>query len=353
MFEKILDFFGGGDGEGELGILQKLLRDKKISGVAGAFVTAHRPIKTVALGDVLSESPTIDDCINSKLFRIASISKCITALALGKMVEEGLLNYNDDVRKFVPEFPKKNFPVTLLQLASHTAGIRGYRGKEFALNEPIGIEEGVQLFANDKLLFTPGQGYFYNSFGFVLLSLAMQRACGVAFDSYVKNKVLIPLGMHNTFAPEEVTPEMLQLRELSQVPFNTKKCLSFAEASPVNNNYKLAGGGYLSTVNDMVALGQCILDKKLLSKQTYQTILSSQKVKGRSNYYGLGFQVSFDSSGRPYVGHIGNGVGGYANFFVYPKEKAMAVLLINCTSPKIQDDLDTFIQQQLFGVPSR
>ncbi|UII76852.1 beta-lactamase family protein [Flagellimonas sp. HMM57] len=282
------------------------------------------------------------------LFRIASISKCITGIALAKMVEEEMVELDASFYEYVPNYPKKKYDFTLRQLASHTAGIRGYRGKEFALNKPYSIEESVEIFQNDPLVFRPGKGYLYNSFDFVLLSLAMQEASGIPFETYVKTKVLEPLGMMATI-PEKVTSASLSNQELvgerSQTYTRTK--MGFKKAVPVNNFYKLAGGGYLSTSSDIAKLGQAIMEKKLIQPETLKDILTAQTINGKSTYYGLGFQVSQDDLGRDFVGHVGNSVGAYSNFFVYPNEEIVISILINCTDPKVQNDLDTVSSTQL------
>lgn len=274
------------------------------------------------------------------IFRIASISKCITGLAFGKMVEEGILDWDDSFYKHVPYYPKKKFDFTLRQLASHTAGIRVYRGKEFGLNLPYTIKESLRVFENDPLVFEPGKDYLYTSFDYVLLSLAMQEASGVPFEQYVKDKILDPLGMTNSFPP-------LSQHERSQraleTKYYTKTPIGFKKAMEVNNFYKLAGGGYLSTSEDIAKFGQAILDKKLLQSETYNQLLSAQLIDQKSTYYGLGFQVSEDNLGRSFVGHVGSSVGAYSNLFVYPKEEMVVSVLINCTDPNIQDVLDETI----------
>ena len=276
------------------------------------------------------------------IFRIASISKCITGLAFGKMVEEGILDWDDSFYKHVPYYPKKKFDFTLRQLASHTAGIRVYRGKEFGLNLPYTIKESLQVFENDPLVFEPGKGYLYNSFDFVLLSLAMQEASGVPFEPYVKDKILDPLGMKNTFQPPCHSERS---RRAFETKYYTKTPIGFKKAMEVNNFYKLAGGGYLSTSEDIARLGQAILDKKLLRLETYKQLLSAQLINQKSTYYGLGFQVSEDNLGRNFVGHVGSSVGAYSNLFVYPKEEMVVSVLINCTDSAFQDNLDKVILQ--------
>lgn len=280
------------------------------------------------------------------VFRIASISKCITGLALAKMAEEGMLNLDDSVYLYVAGFPQKKHDFSLRQLATHTAGIRGYRGKEFALNKPFSIKDSLEVFQNDPLQFEPGQGYLYNSYDFVLLAHAMEVASGVSFEEYVRQRVLEPLKMTHTFAPHrEKDMERLPHKGTNLAEFYTKRAGYFTKAVPVNNYYKLAGGGYLSTSSDIVKLGQAVLGKKLLAPESWSQVLRSATVNGKPTYYGLGFQVSQDKEGRHFVGHVGNSVGAYTNFFVYPEEERICSLLINCTDPKVQEDLDNALKQ--------
>nr|WP_299343927.1 serine hydrolase domain-containing protein [Allomuricauda sp.] len=320
-------------------IFHNLVAERKVPGISVTLLQKGEILLQKGYGYAnLERRIRIDP--NSTIFRIASISKCITGLALGKMVEEGLMDLDASFYEYVPHYPRKKFDFTIRQLAGHTAGIRAYRGKEFALNKPFSIEESTQVFENEPLVFKPGKGYLYNSFDFVLLSLAMQEVAGVPFKDYVGEKVLSPLGMQNTITPIDHTQR--------NTMFYTKTGLGFRESVPVNNYYKLAGGGYLSTSQDIAKLGQAILEQRLLRKETYEEIFSTQQVKGKSTYYGLGFQVSEDAKGRQYVGHVGNSVGAYTNFHVYPEEQLVISVLINCTDPKIQNNLDQAIHI-LFG----
>lgn len=271
----------------------------------------------------------------NSICRIASISKCITGLAFGKMVEQGILHWDDSFYKHVPYHPKKKYDFSLRQLASHTAGIRGYRGKEYALNKPFSIKESISVFQEEPLLFEPGKGYLYNSFDFVLLSLAMQEASGIPFEHYVQEEVLKPLGMLHTGIEGDFA-----VNSKVSCEYYTKTSLGYKGAVPVDNRYKLAGGGYVSTSADVAKLGQAILEGKLLQPKTYNELLTSQMVNGKPTYYGLGFQVSVDKNGRSFYGHLGNSVGAYSNFFVYPEEELIISLLINCSDPKVQNHLD-------------
>ncbi|GLU42578.1 serine hydrolase [Muricauda sp. NBRC 101325] len=315
-------------------IFHNLVAEKKVPGLAVTILEKGEIVLQKGYGfSDLEEKIKVDP--RQTVFRIASISKCITGLALGKMIEDHIVDLDESFYSYVPYYSKKKYDFTLRQLAGHTAGIRGYRGKEFALNQDFSIKDSISVFKDAPLLFEPGNGYLYNSFDFVLLSLAMQEASGILFQDYVKENILMPLGLTNVFTPNDDFS--------SQAQFYSKRALCFTEATEVNNNYKLAGGGYLSTCEDVAKLGQAILEQKLLKMETYEELLTSQIVNGEPTYYGLGFQVSQDSQGRPFVGHVGSNVGAYTNLFVYPEQEKVVAILINCTDPKVQNELDLAI----------
>ncbi|WP_404828235.1 serine hydrolase domain-containing protein [Flagellimonas baculiformis] len=321
-------------------LFHNLVAENKVPGLAVTILEKGQVLLQKGYGRAdLERKIPVDP--KQTVFRIASISKCITGLTLGKMMEEGLVELDGSFYGYVPYYPKKDHDFTLRQLASHTAGIRGYRGKEFALNKCFSIKESIGIFQHDPLVFEPGKGYLYNSFDFVLLSLAMQEASGVPFQKYVREKVFIPLGMRCTFSPQDADVSSSAISDMAQ--FYTKQSLCFKKSMEVDNAYKLAGGGFLSTSNDIAQMGQAILEGKLLKKGTYEQILTSQTVNGKPTYYGLGFQVSQDANGREFLGHVGNSVGAYTNFFVYPKEEKVISILINCTDPKVQAQLDMAI----------
>ncbi len=320
-------------------LFHNLLAEKKVPGLAVTILDNGEKVLQKGYGFVdLENRYKIDP--KRTVFRIASISKCITGLALGKIMEDGIMDLDQSFYTYVPYYPKKKYDFTIRQLASHTAGIRGYRGKEYALNQEYSIKEGIEIFKDDPLFFEPGKGYLYNSFDFVLLSLAMQEASGISFDRYIEENILMPLGLTNTFPPQKSVSSSA-MESIAQ--FYTKRSLSFGKAVEVNNAYKLAGGGYLSTCEDVAKLGQGILERKLLKKETYDQLLTSQMVNDKPTYYGLGFQVSRDGNGRAFVGHVGSSVGAYTNLFVYPEQKKVVSILINCTDPKVQKELDLAI----------
>ncbi len=315
-------------------LLNGLIIKEKVPGMAVTVLKEGKPVLEKGYGFINLKN-RIPVNTQKSIFRIASVSKPIAATALAHMVKDGLINLDKSFYDYVPYYPKKKWDFTIRQLASHTSGVRGYRGKEYGLNKPFSIKEGISIFKDDELLFEPGTNYLYNSFNWVLISLAMQEVSGIPFEEYVKDKVFRPLEMNHTFSEPTFFEDM--------VTFYSKNRSGFKEAITVDNHYKLAGGGFVSTTQDIAKLGQAYLENGIMSSEVLSQFLTSEMINQEKTYYGLGWQVSKDARGRSFYGHVGNGVGGYANFYVYPKQQMVFVFLINCTNPNIQDELDEVI----------
>ena len=315
-------------------LLSALVSQKKVPGLSITVMKNRKVLLQNGYGYANIESKIPVDPLKT-IFRIASASKPISATALALMVEDKTLDLDASFYKYVPHYPRKSSDFTIRQLAGHTAGIRGYKGKEYALNKPFGIKEGIEIFKDDDLLFIPGTDYLYTSYDWVLVSLAMQQTSSIPFSDYVEQNVLKPLGLFDTY------PELPDDKNKKRATFYTKKVSGFVKAVPVNNLYKLAGGGYLSTTSDLAKFGQAYLDKKIAEEAVINQFITTQKIGDIPTYYGLGWQTSLDKKGRPYFGHVGNGVGAYSNFFIYPKQNVVIAILINCTDPKVQSELDT------------
>ena len=310
-------------------IAKRITRQKKVPGLALSVSHKGNMVWQAGLGYASLDTRTPVHPAKT-VFRIASVSKPLAATALAKMTEEGLINLDTSVYSYLPDYPPKPYDFTLRQLGGHLAGIRSYRGNEFLNNRPLSIREGVALFENDSLLFEPGTRYLYNSYDWVLLSLIMQKVANIPFEEYVYRKVLEPLEMKSTFFKEDRThiPNMATF-------YSRKGIRRFREATPVNNFFKLAGGGFLSTSEDICRLGNAYLEEGFLSKSTISQFLTSQKVQDRLTYYGIGWEVSYDHRNRPYRGHTGNGVGGYAIFRIYPEQQIVFSMLTNMSNPRI------------------
>jgi serine beta-lactamase-like protein LACTB len=320
-------------------IAKRLIRKRKIPGLAITASKNGEIIWQKGYGYANLEKAIPVDA-KATVFRVASVSKPLAATALAKMVEDGQIDLDTSLYNYLPDFPEKKYDFTIRQLGGHLAGIRTYKGNEFLNNKPLSIAQGVALFEKDELLFKPGTQYLYNSYDWVLISAAMQRVAGMSFESYVENEVLKPLQMKATY-PDSTG---INIPEIATF-YSRKGSKRFRKATPVNNFFKLAGGGYLSTSNDVCKLGNAYVNKGFLEEETIQEFLSSQKAGGTLTYYGIGWEVSFDHKKRPFVGHTGNGVGGYALFRIYPAQQMVVAILTNMTNPKVDRQFNSIIDE--------
>ena len=278
--------------------------------------------------------------VQTTRMRIGSVSKPLTAAALGLLIEDGRLDLDAPVQRYVPEFPVKAWPITSRQLAGHLAGIRHYEGDEFQIRDRYAtVRAGLAIFEKDALLFEPGTRYSYSSYGWNLLSAVIEGASGQPFLAFMEKRVFLPAGMKHTSA-DEVTPIIP-----GRASFYTRDDAgTVVNAAFVDNSYKWAGGGFLSTAEDLVAFGNALLESRLLQPETLRLLWTSQKTSdGKETEYGIGWTVDRDSRGRARVRHGGGAMGGTANLVIYPSERLVVAILVNSdesftrTAPEIAE----------------
>ncbi len=268
-------------------------------------------------------------------FRIGSISKALTAAALGTLIAEDKIDLDAPIQKYVPYFPEKKYPMTTRQVAGHTAGIRHYKGNEnFSSKYYPTVKEGLDIFMNDTLLFEPGTDYSYSSYGFNLLSAIMEAASGEEFLHLMQTRVFDPLGMTQTVAEHM---DSLILYRAGYYDMSNGKVIN---APYVDNSYKWAGGGFISTSEDLIKFGNAMLNNTLFSEEVKQQLITSQVLpNGEKTGYGMGFFTGVNEFGREYYGHTGGSVGGCANLIIFPNEKLVVAVITNDTSAKIRGDI--------------
>lgn len=262
------------------------------------------------------------------LFRIGSVSKPLTAAGLMLLVQEGKLDLDADVRSYVPEFPEKPWPVTTRQLAGHLGGIRHYRGAEFIsnVNYPR-VRDGLGIFSGDELIAEPGTQHSYSSYGFNLISAAMETAAEQPFLEFMQERVFEPLGLKHTL-PDHAAAEL---------PQRTAYYQTFADktvpAMPVDNSYKWAGGGFLSTPSDLVRFQFAVQGPGFLNEAARREMFRSQKTSdGKSTGYGIGWRVTDSENRGKTAGHSGGSVGGSTMLDSYLRAQIVIAVTINHSS---------------------
>jgi CubicO group peptidase (beta-lactamase class C family) len=230
---------------------------------------------------------------------------------------------------YVPEFPDKGAVLTTRQLAGHLAGIRHYRGLEFLLNRHFStVREGLKIFQDDPLESQPGEKFSYSSYGWNLVSRVMETASKEEFLSYMQRAVFGPLGMTNTM-PDQDGRELPQRTRF----YNSQAGGDFEIAPPVDNSYKWAGGGFLSTPEDLVRFGIAHLEEGFLKRESLDALFTSQKTSdGKATGYGIGWFVLKDANGHRVMTHSGGSVGGTSILMIHPERRVVVAMTSNCTT---------------------
>ncbi len=293
-------------------------------GASVAVARDGRLLWSVALGSADLELDV--PLVSTSRMRIGSVSKPLVSAALGLLVEEGRLDLDAPVQRYVPDFPKKAWPITSRQLGGHLAGIRHYEGDEFTLKTHYDtVRASLAIFEKDALLFEPGTQFSYSSYGWNLLSAVIEGASGQPFLRFMEERVFRPAGMRHT-CPDAVTPLIPERAH----PYTRAEAGEIVNAEFVDNSYKWAGGGFLSTAEDLVAFGNALLEDRLLRPKTRDLLWTSQKTSdGKDTDYGLGWGVRRDTRGRRLVAHSGGAMGGTAYLVIYPAERLVAAMIVN------------------------
>ena len=276
-------------------------------------------------------------------FRVGSISKSMTAAAVASLVEDDRLDLDATVQQYVPSFPEKAHPVTTRQLGGHLGGIRHYRGNENFIRDPYEtVLDGLSIFADDPLLHEPGTAFSYTSHGFNLISAVVEGAAKQPFLDYMRDAVFRPLGMRDTVA-DLVTP-IIPGRTRYYVRDDAGRVVN---APFVNNSYKWAGGGFLSTTEDVLRFANAHLDDGFLSKSSRELLFTEQKTRdGEDVGYGFGWFIRTRDDGRRLLSHSGGSVGGTSLMVMEPETRVVVVGLINLTGADngvVREVLDLFI----------
>jgi len=275
------------------------------------------------LADIENNVPATTNSV----YRIASISKAITAVAIMQLVEQGRLNLDDDVKKYIPYFPAKRWKFTVRQLLTHTAGIRTYKSTgEFESKEYFkSIRDAINYIAKDSLEYEPGTRYLYTTLSYNLLAAIVENVSGISFPDYLQINIYTPAGMKHSYPDfhKSIIPNRVQGYERNN--FRQIQNAALADLS-----IKIPGGGLLSNAEDLLRFSDALLKGKLIKLSSLDSMIIPTKLKdGNTVNYGLGFAFGIDESGRRYISHAGTGTGFTSLLVIYPQEKVASVHLIN------------------------
>ncbi len=265
----------------------------------------------------------------STVYRIASVSKSLTAVAAMQLVEKGKLDLDAPVQKYVSSFPAKKYPITTRQLLAHLSGIRHYkRGEGERTNRYENLTDALAIFKDDPLEHEPGTRFTYTTFGYTLLGAVIESASATKYEDYLRENVYKPAGMSHTQVDDfyVVIPNRAE-------GYGRFENGDLRNAALMDSSYKIPGGGLVSTAEDLARFAINVQNGTLIKQETFAQITKSQKTRdGRETNYGYGWFVDM-REGRPQgegsIWHGGVQPGFTSDLWLLPKKRFALVILTN------------------------
>lgn len=263
-------------------------------------------------------------------FKIGTASMALTSAAVGLLLETDRLSLDEEIQQYVAEFPTKPWPITLRQLMAHTAGIRNDGGDEGPLfaehcDRPV---EAFPHFAPADLRFEPGTEYRNSSFGWIVVSAAVEAAAGEPFVAFMQKHVFDPLRMNDTI-PDSTSEADPDAATVYFPRFAADPRYGPDPMRPIDLSCYSGASVFLSTPSDLVRFGLAINGGKLLQPSTVQLLQTSQRLRsGDDTGYGLGWDLetaTVNGQQVQVVGHDGDVLGGQAASLLILREHGIVV----------------------------
>jgi serine beta-lactamase-like protein LACTB, mitochondrial len=228
----------------------------------------------------------------STVYRLASVSKPITAVATLQLVERHRLALDDTVGRWLPDLPAALHPITLRQLLSHQSGIRHYSAQEDDSSKHYpqhyaSLRDALAIFKNDPLVHPPGARMTYSTYAYTLLGVIIEEASGQKYVDFVTENVFKPVAMMQSRPDDRHAIIANRSAGYAKTDSGALRNAGFMDPS-----YKVPGGGWLSTAGDMVRFGLALQEGRLLKPESFKQMTTMQATgENKDTFYGLGWIV--------------------------------------------------------------
>lgn len=270
-------------------------------------------------------------------FRLGALSKPLTSMAAALLHDQGRLDLDAPVQRYVKAYPDKSWKLTPRQLMGDVAGVHRIRGdgNDAMPGESCSsLDQAVALFSGDPLLFEPGTQHRYSIYGWVLMSAVIEGASGEPFAPFMTRQVFAPLKMDRTLVAE--TDEVDGMTPIDTPKLTFGMPVGLEKAGRPNYSCLFGANAFLSTPTDLVRLGSAMLRPGALKAETIETFRTPTRLaSGTAATYALGWTVStIQMNGRPVtmVSHRGSPSGGTVSLLTFPDLGIVVAVGANVTS---------------------
>jgi D-alanyl-D-alanine carboxypeptidase len=284
-------------------------------------------------------------------FRIGSMNKMFTAVAILQLVEAGKVKLNARLGAYLPDYPNREVAtkVTIHQLLTHTGATGDIFGSDFDdhRQELRALADYVKLYGKRELEYEPGSSWAYSNYGFILLGIVIERVTGQSYYDYVQEHVYARAGMTRSGS----LPEARAVSDRSigyMKPPDTTTWVPNTDTLPYRGTS--AGGGY-ATVGDLARFADALLGHRLLGPDATRRLLAgkTEPLMGSGSRYAYGFFDARIAGGNGWVGHGGGAPGMNGDLRIYPKSGYVVAVLTNLDPPaadQVTEHLDRLLPRE-------
>jgi CubicO group peptidase (beta-lactamase class C family) len=261
------------------------------------------------------------------LFRIGSMTKQFTAIAILQLVEEGKIGLQDSIQKYIKDFPPKGYTITIENLLTNTSGIKDYLSEisnPSKQKETYTPKEGVDYIKDEPLNFKPGSEYRYSNSNYYLLGYIIEMVTGKTFENYLKESVLDKAGLKNTFY---IHPQ----KNMADMPQGYSRFDGKIEKAALQDvTIMYSAGALISNTDDIYKWHQALYNQQLVKKGMVEKATTPfQFPDGTFAEYGYGWFIK-NIDGSKTIEHSGSTDGFQSDEIYLPNENVFIVTLFNC-----------------------
>lgn len=261
------------------------------------------------------------------VFEIGSITKQFTAISILMLMEQGKLNLDDEITKFIPDYPTSDKTITVHHLLNHTSGIKSYTSMEsFMKNARIDMTptELINVFKNEPMDFDPGENFLYNNSGYILLGYIIEVVSEQSYADFIEKNIFGKLGMKKSYYGS-----MSKLIKNRASGYQNRN--GYINADYLSLTLPYAAGSIMSTVDDLLIWQKALNTNQLITHTSYEKAIHGSTLNdGEHISYGYGLMEG-DINGSVSISH-GGGIFGYTTHGIYlPEEDVFVSILTNCS----------------------
>lgn len=258
--------------------------------------------------------------------RLGSVTKQFTSTAILMLADEGKLRLDDDITRFLPDYPTRGKRITVEHLLNHTSGIVSYTSKPTFVQhiaEDMQVATLINTFKDDPLEFEPGAKFKYNNSGYLLLGAIIENVSGQSYATFMEQRIFIPLGMNDTaYAGRE-------RGKATKAAGHTLGEKGFEPSMKISMSQPYAAGALVSTLDDLAKWDKAVSEGALLKPASWARAMAKATLTDGSKIdYGYGWEMGA-VRGVPFIGH-GGGINGFATYVMrLPEQKLYVAVLRN------------------------